>query len=102
MKLWKDKSGVRIESKDFFKRLKQGAAAITPEQIYPYNLLGQTIMIVGILWGIWSTYYYTDMNWLIMILIGSLLITCIQWFSTYGMMVKIARLKEMAGDEGYF
>lgn len=75
----------------FFKQWKKGIEAITPLQMTKLNLMGATIMILGILIGLYTT-WITGTRWLFIILIGSgFLITV----SFIGMIQKYWVLKEL-------
>lgn len=96
----KDKSGKEITSKEFMSRWKGGIQAVTPNQINNINIIGNIMVLVGILIGIYVT-YLTKTWWIVVILIGSLVLAsmgflgCIQKYYIFKELNK--QMKEMEG-----
>jgi hypothetical protein len=71
MKVWKDKEGKEVDSKEFMERWKKGINEVTPIQNLGISIYFQTIMTLGFLLGfgvaIWN---FKTMWWLAMILFG--------------------------------
>ena len=57
-----------------FERFKAGVEAITPLQHAKISLIGQIIVIAGILIGLWAS-FISGLVWLFTILIGSLIVS---------------------------
>lgn len=90
-----DKSGKKIGVKEFFSRWKNGIEGITPLQQAETNLMGNWIVIIGILSGmvINALIRMKDQWWWIeIILAGSLILVVIQ---VIGGLQKYWRFKEI-------
>jgi len=74
----KDKLGNELTPKEFMQRWKGGIQAVTPSQINNLNIIGNVMIIVGILIGIYAT-YITHTWWLVVILVGSLFLSAMSF-----------------------
>jgi len=80
MKVWKDKQGNKIDSKEFFSRWGKGIEGITPIQKLKTQLLGTKITLTGISLGILvSIYGWKNLWWVGIILIGAVINTGVQY-----------------------
>ena len=83
---WKAKDGSELSMREFFKRWGKGIEGITPLQQSRTQLLGIWITITGIVSGIIINALVRLENvwwWLEIILIGSLILTGVQFISIY-------------------
>lgn len=60
--------------KEFFSRWKEGIQKITPMQQTAVNLMGNVLVVVGVIIGLITT-FLVKLWWLFIILSGSLLLT---------------------------
>lgn len=75
--------------KEFFSRWKEGIDKITPLQMTFQQLIGQTIILVGICIGLYAT-FVNKQWWIFVILVGSLIVSVTGMF---GMLQKYSILK---------
>lgn len=87
------KNGEQITWSEFGKRWKQGIAAVTPLQQTKSQLFGQWIILIGIVWGAIIA-GYTKTWWLLVILMGSLLVTATGTLGTYQKYFALKTLEE--------
>lgn len=80
--IWTDKDGNKLTPKEFMARFKEGVTKITPLQNTKVTLVGQGIVLAGIILGIIINLVYS-LWWLLIILGGSLLITTMSTLATY-------------------
>jgi hypothetical protein len=73
IKIWTDRSGKRIDAKEFLERWKEGMKGITPLQQMKSMQTGYGIMIAGSIFGIVVS-AINKLWWLVVILLGNLLI----------------------------
>lgn len=93
--LMKDKKGKKVNTKEFFRRWKKGIEGITPLQQTKTSLLGNWIVLSGIISGMVINALVRMENqwwWIEIILGGSLILVVIQMIST---IQKYWRLKEV-------
>lgn len=90
MKIWKDKSGKWITPKEFATRFGEGVQQVSPIQQSKVTLLGQSIILMGILIGLFVTFNQTW--WLFIILIGSFIVS---GTATLGAWQKFKIMKQM-------
>jgi len=69
-----DKLGNKLTTKEFFQRWKEGIEKITPLQQTRISLMGNFLVIVGVLIGLYTT-FKLGVWWLFIVLCGSLLLT---------------------------
>lgn len=93
MKIWTDKQGNKLTAKEFMNRWKQGIERITPLQQTKNQIRGYYLIFVGIIWGIVYTFNSAQW-WLFIILLGSGLITFMQYTTVYQ---KLLILKKLEG-----
>jgi len=74
LKIWTDREGKKLTASEFVERFKQGVEKVTPLQSVKSNLLGYTIVVIGILWGLVIS-FTSKQYWLLTILLGSSFIT---------------------------
>lgn len=96
----KTRSGERITWKEFFKRWGKGIEGITPLQQTKSSLMGQTMVLIGIIWGLVIT-FFAGQGWLFLILFGSLPITAMgflgMWQKFKALLLIEKSMKEMEG-----
>ena len=80
MKVWKDKEGKMVEHDEFISRWKEGIQKVTPLQQTKATMFGYTLVYLGILIGLYSTFILKQ-YWLLTILIGSFVITSVQFLA---------------------
>lgn len=83
---WEDKQGNKLSFREFTKRWKQGIEGITPLQQTKTQLMGMWITITGIFAGIVVNAFVRLTGvwwWLEIILIGSLIVTGVQFIGIY-------------------
>jgi hypothetical protein len=81
MKVWKDKEGKEVHTKEFLIRWKEGIEGITPLQKERTNLWSMLPVFGGIFWGLAVT-WIGGTWWLTLVLCGSLPIVSISFIST--------------------
>lgn len=94
---WKTKSGEHINWKEFLKRWKKGIEGITPLQQAKMNLLGIWITVTGIITGIIVNLLIRMENiwyWVLIILIGSLILTLVQMIGIYQKYSKFKQIEK--------
>lgn len=97
MKIWTDKEGKQLETKEFFSRWKDGINKVTPLQQKKSNLLGLMIVFAGIIWGIVVS-ILIGQYWLTTVLTGSFIITGVQFIGIYQ---GYSRLKEIEKEVSF-
>lgn len=93
----KDRSGKKVTAKEFMSRWKQGISEVTPLQQTKVNLIGYAIVFLGIIWGIIIS-AITRTWWLMVILIGSLIVSGSQFLAIIQKYLILKKL-EVAYDE---
>jgi len=90
----KDKQGKSYTFKEFMKKWKQGMEGITPVQQLSSNNLGYYLVflgeIVGIITSIWMRQW-----WLLIILIGSLIITAVAYIGNWQQLQVMKKQEEI-------
>lgn len=80
MKIWKTKTGEKIDFKEFMNRWKSGIEGISPSQKIKTQITGTKIMLIGLFLGLCvSIYGWKNLWWVGIILIGALLNTGVQF-----------------------
>ncbi len=80
MKIWKDKQGKKLTSKEFMDRWKSGIQSITPLQQLKIQIRSTKIMLFGIVAGIVVTMINVKtLWWVLIILVGVLGVTTVQF-----------------------
>ena len=80
----KTKTGENISLGEFFKRWKQGMDGINQYQALKVQILGNTIIIIGLLSGIViSIIGIKNLWWLLLILVGGLFNQSVTLLTTY-------------------
>lgn len=74
MRVWTDRDGKPVEGKEFIERWKSGINNINPYQLAKTEMMGQLIMLAGILIGL-GTSLYNKQWWLSIILFGGLIVS---------------------------
>ena len=69
-----------MKPKEFFKRWKGGIQQITPLQQQKINLIGSVFVVCGVIIGI-ITSFIIKLWWMLVILLGSLLLTGVSLIS---------------------
>jgi hypothetical protein len=80
--MWTDKEGNKLTGKQFLARWKQGIQSVTPLQQAQVQLLNYLPIFIGLIWGIILT-GHNHTWWLLIILIGSLGLTAMQFLAIY-------------------
>ena len=79
-KIFKDKQGNKLTSKEFFARWKQGIEGITPAQQVKVQITSTRIMLFGIVAGLIVTFFtFKTLWWVSLILTGALGTTYVQY-----------------------
>ena len=95
MKVWKDKQGNALDTKDFLKRWKQGIEDITPLQQARVQYHNTWIIIVGIIAGmVFSAFTIKSLWWLLIILLGALFNTGVVQIGNYQKYKVLERMEE--------
>jgi len=92
MKVWKDKEGKSLDSKEFVSRWKEGVKRITQLQQLKINLFGYVIILFGTIWGLIIS-YINSQGWLFTILIGSMFISVTQALGIYQRFIIISQFE---------
>jgi hypothetical protein len=101
----KDKQGNQLKFKEFTQKWKQGIEGITPLQQTRTTFMGLWITISGIIAGIIVNALVRMQHqwwWIEIILIGSLIITGVQFMGTYqklSILKKIDKTMKEAGNQ---
>lgn len=88
-----------MKTKEFFKRWKQGIQAVTPYQQSKINLIGNILIVIGVVFGLVTT-FLLKVWWLFIILLGSLFLTSMGFLGNlqkYYVLKKINQ--QMKGEE---
>ncbi len=90
MKIWKTKSGEKVDAKEFLRRFKEGLSNITPLQRLQNEQRATFIMLIGYLVGLVSLFIFREeflVSWftyaLMIIFLGA----------TYGQVIKLLALR---------
>ena len=99
VKIWTDKSGKRIDAKEFLERWKAGMQGITPLQQFKSMQWGYLLMIVGSITGIVIS-CITRLWWLVLILLGNLVINGLAFLGNWQKIKQLSMLEaQMKGME---
>lgn len=90
----KTKTGEVISWREFGKRWKQGIQAITPMQQTKTQLMGQMIVMIGIVVGIIFS-FQLDYSWLFLILLGSFFVSGVGMLGTYQRFLALLQMEKM-------
>jgi len=89
----KTKAGEQISWKEWLQRWKRGIEGITPLQQANIQIKGTYIIILGLLSGIFITSLnFKQLWWLMLILVGGLFNTAMQWVGLYQKITMLKRL----------
>jgi hypothetical protein len=80
----------KMGTKKFFSKWAEGMEGVTPIQQARMSLLGNVIILVGLVWGIIYGFLFHLWAWLIIILFGSLVVLLV---SMLGAWQKFKRFK---------
>lgn len=86
-----------MKVKEFFKRWKGGIEAITPIQQSKISLMGNVLVLVGVITGLITT-SLLRVWWLFIILLGSLLLTSMGFLGTIQKYFALKKINEMMKD----
>lgn len=82
MKVWKDKEGNKLTTKEFITRWKDGIEGITPLQKVKTQLVGMKITLLGLFLGLIVTFFALKHLWWVgIILVGALINTGVQYLA---------------------
>jgi len=76
----KDKFGNELTTKEFFQRWKMGIQKVTPLQQMKVNLIGNSLVLCGVIVGLITT-FILKVWWLFIILSGSLFLSSMGFLS---------------------
>ena len=94
MTFWRDRDGKELTFQEFMSRWKEGIEGITPLQQTNTQLWGSTIMIIGILAGIIvSIVAFNNLWWVMIILIGALINSLIQFLGVLQKRIALKRIE---------
>ena len=83
IKIFKDKEGNKLTSKEFIDKWKVGIENITPLQKTKTQLTGTKITLLGLVLGLCVTIYgWKNLWWVAIILVGAILTTGVQYLAT--------------------
>ena len=100
IKIWKDKSGKWITFKEFIKRFKEGIETINPLQRLKTQIFGTRIILIGLFLGLFvSIYGFKKLWWVMIILIGALINTGIQYLALVQQKNLLESLEKQFSDE---
>lgn len=88
------KTGEVISWKEFMKRWKQGILAITQLQQVKTQLMGQMIVLIGIITGMVFS-FQLDYAWLFLILLGSFFVSGVGMLGTYQRFLALLQMEKM-------
>jgi len=89
--------GNKMKLKEFFRRWGQGIQQITPMQQVKISLIGNVLIIIGVLIGLYAT-ATSKVWWLFVILCGSFFLTMIGLLGNLQKYFALSKLnKEMGG-----
>ena len=95
MKIWKDKKGNKLTTKEFMNRWKKGISGITPLQKLKTQMNGTKIMLIGLLAGlVVSIIGFKKMWWVAIILVGALFNIVVQYLGLYQQKRLLENLEE--------
>ena len=83
-----------MNPKEFFKRWKGGIEAITPLQQAKVSLMGNVLVLVGVVTGLITT-FSLKVWWLFIILCGSLLLTSMGFLATIQKYFALQKMNDM-------
>lgn len=96
MKVWKDKQGNALDSKEFLAKWKKGIQAITPLQQASINFKNHWIIIFGIICGlVISLFHFKNYWWASIILVGALINSVVQQIGNYQKLIDIRRMESV-------
>jgi len=98
MKFWTDKQGKELTFKEFMQRWKQGIQEVNQVQQLKISLIGYWIVLGGIVSGIISA-IITSIWWLMIVLLGSLIITGVSTLGAYQKYNILSKLLKEVKDE---
>jgi len=79
--------------KTFFKKWGEGIQKITPLQQSKINLIGNILVIIGVLIGLYAT-WISKTRWLFVILCGSFLLTSMGLLANYQKYVALKKIEQ--------
>lgn len=88
------KSGEKITWGEFGRRWKKGIEAVTPMQQVKIQLMGQLVVLFGIIWGLILS-AYLEMGWLFLIMLGSFFVSGVGMLGTYQRFLALLKIEEM-------
>lgn len=91
LKIWTDREGRKLTAKEFIERFKEGVTQISPIQQARTSLVGQGIILGGVIFGL-IVNLVAHVWWLFVILLGSLIVVST---ATLGAWQKFKVLKKM-------
>jgi len=97
MKIWTDKQGKPVGIKEFFSRWKQGINNVTPLTQAGFNLFGNTLVLIGIILGVWFA-SSNHFSWLIIVLIGSFLMSGVSFLATLQRLLLLLDIEQMKNN----
>jgi len=97
MKL-KDASGKEINKEEWMSRWKAGMQEVTPLQTTQFNMYGYYLILVGIIVGI-VTAILTKAWWLLIILLGSFIVSGTATLGNYQKLVALRKLDSMMKED---
>lgn len=99
MNIWKDKSGKKIGTKEFFSRWKSGIQSVTQLQMLKSSLMGYIIIFIGFIWGI--IFSFTNKQyWLVTILCGGLIIQLVGFIGVLQKYLFEVKMRNLHNEEG--
>jgi len=93
MAFWKDREGKEVSYKEFKERWRAGIKSLTQLQLTRQQIIGNIIVLIGILVGIVTSIYYKQW-WLLIVLVGSLIVSIVTYISTYQKYIILITLEE--------
>jgi len=94
MSFWTDRKGNKLTKEQFMERWKSGIEKVTPLQNTKVTLIGQVIVLTGIVLGIIVNIVFS-IWWLVVILIGSLIISLMATLGTYQKYITLNKMEKM-------
>jgi len=87
-----------MKPKEFFMRWKEGIKAITPYQQIKISLIGNVLVIIGVIIGLYST-FIIKIWWLFIILLGSFLLTLMNLLGSYQKYLALKNIREVINEQ---
>ena len=82
VKIFKDKTGKKLTTSEFFSRWGEGIKQISPLQKMKYQLRGTFMILVGLVCGlVISLMNYKQLWWVAIVLVGALFVNGISYLS---------------------